>query len=207
MEIFVRDYLPADDPQLVEVFRDSHNSLRMSRGGDHPDEVIDEAIRASDEQILHRLKYGKTILVAEVRGTGELAGMGGFASRWRNDLIKSSFGANLYVKESFQRGKAGVSVGTMIRRATLDRLVELGFRKLYGFSTSEAIDFHKRFGANFNPKHNKEVGGVTVHYYEIELRDSILNRIRFEPYLFELSSFSRIYVSVLDALKGGIQRL
>lgn len=200
MEIFAREYRPEDDSQLPEIFRNASNSLRESRGGKHPDKTIDELIGQPDEQILNRLKFGKFLMVAEVRESGELAGMGAFSRMWKNDFFKTSYSTGHYVKEEFQRGRAGVSVGSMLRLAIMKKAKELGYRKLYGFSTPEAIGFHKKFGARFFPRYNKINYGVQVHYYEIELNRSIINGIRFEPLLFELSPVSHAYVSFLRML-------
>ena len=200
MDIFVRDYKPSDDSQLPGIFRNASNSLRVSRGGKHPEQMIDESISQPDEKILERLKFGKAIMVAEVRESGELAGMGAFSRRWKNDLFRTSYSTSHYVKEEFQRGRAGVSVGSMLRRSIMEKAAGLGYRKLYGYSTPEAIGFHKKFGAKFYPKYNKMNFGVMVHYYEIELNKSIFNGIRFEPYIFELSPVSHAYVSILRFL-------
>lgn len=95
-----------------------------------------------------------------------------------------------YVKEKFQRGRAGVSVGKLLAKARIKWASEMGFRKMYGYSTPESTGFHEKFGARFFSSHDSiYAGDVRVHYYEIELRPSRLNGLRFEPYVSELIKF------------------
>ncbi|MEW6035037.1 MAG: hypothetical protein AB1529_00350 [Candidatus Micrarchaeota archaeon] len=190
MEIVLREYRPEDAPEIVDVFRDACNALRKSRGGAHPDEDIDRFTGKSDAELLEILERGARITVAEVKGTGRLAGIGAITVDRVARLIGSTYSKDHYVREEFQRGKAGVSVGRMLREATLKAARDMGFRKLYGYSTPEATGFHAKFGAIFHPGHDSTyMGGVRILYYETELRKSRLNAIRIEPYVFKIGRF------------------
>ncbi len=191
MEINIRSYRPADAKQVIEVFRDSFNTLRKSRGGAHPDAAVDKFLDASDREILGRITRGAVLLVAEVKETGEIAGTGAVTNRPVDRLLNSTYSRTHYVKEKFQHGKTGVNIGSMLRRATIQKARDLGFRKIYGYSLPESVGFHKKFGAKYLPRYNFRYleGAVEVHYYEIELRPSIRNSIRIEPYIFRLSKW------------------
>lgn len=185
MNIIIRDYRPNDEAQIVDVYRDGCNSLRQSRGGLHPETTVDTLLNKPDKKIGAMLTKSR-LSVAEVKETGELAGIGGMTNGLLSRILKSTFSKNHYVKEKFQRGRAGIHVGAMLRQATIDRAKNLGFRKIYGYSTQEATGFHKRFGARFFPKYDssQDKGLVQHHYYEIELRYSIWNKLRIEPHIF-----------------------
>jgi GNAT superfamily N-acetyltransferase len=197
MELILRDFEPSDAPQIIEVYRDATQSLRKSNGGSHPDDYIEKLITAPDEEILRQLIYSDELILAEVRGTGEIAGMGGLTNRLKNRILGSTYSCNHYVKRKFQ----GVGVGSLLKKATLERANKLGFRKMYGYSTEEAINFNKKHGAVFYPQFNafREGSEVLVHYYEVELRKSVLNRLRIEPYTSELSIMS----GLLRKVKNG----
>lgn len=183
VEIRIRRYEGRDAPQAVAVFRDANNSIRKSRGGAHPDSEVDALLSKSDAELLSIITHGSVIFVAEVAGTGEIAGMGAITNNLVARMLGSTYSKNHYVKEAFQHGKAGVSLGRPLRDATLAEAKRLGFRKMYGFSTPESVGFHKKFGAVFHPRYNTRMfGTVIVEYYEIELRKSVLNGIRMEPY-------------------------
>lgn len=199
MGIIIRDYRPGDGAQVVGVFRDSNEALRKSRGGLHPDAYVDGLLGRSDLDILSDLEFGARMMVAEVRGSGEIAGMGAISNRWIHRLSGSTYSRSQYVRTSYQRGKRGVHVGSMIRKAVLAKAESMGFRKVYGFSTPGAIGFHSRFGARFFPAYNRRIGPLEVHYYEIELRPSFWNGFRFEPYLCGLMA---LYARVLASMRG-----
>ena len=188
IEIIIRDYRSEDASKVVEVFRNSYNTLRKSKGGMHRDDQVEGALQKSDKKILARMTHGVTLVVAEEKEAGEIVGTGGISSGLMNRLLSSTYSRNHYVKEAFQRGRAGVSVGSMLRRATLDKARSMGFRKIYGFSTPESKGFHQRFGALFFPAYDMTFSETTVafNYYEIHLRPSIWNRITIEPYFARL---------------------
>ncbi len=189
MGVTVREYRPADAAQVADVYRDSNQSLRRSRGGQHSDESVDRLLLMGDDEILGLILNRSHLFVAEQEGTGVIAGIGAVSSiplaGW---LINSAYSASHYVRTSFQHGKAGVSVGPMIRRATLEWARGRGFRKIFGYSTPEAVEYHKKFGAVFHPEYNFRYAGnqVEVHYYEIVLRESPLNAVPLEPYAYRL---------------------
>jgi hypothetical protein len=187
MRIIIRDYRPEDASAVVDVFRDSQDTLRESRGGRHPDEAVDRLLDNSDSRLIDMITYRTILLVAQVEETGELAGIGGFTNSWKDNILGSTYSKSLYVKERFQRGKAGVNVGSLITKERLRRAGEMGFRKAYGYCTPESLGFHKKFGAKYYPFHNSTyLDVVKVHYYEIWLRPHILNYLRIEPFLHEL---------------------
>ena len=189
MEILIRDVNPEDTNQLLDVFRSAHESLRKSKGGQHPDKAIDDMISLPDERLAEIVTKDNALIVAEVRETGELAGMGAVTNRWYDFALGSTYSKNHFVKTNFQRGKAGVSVGKLLRKASIEKARSQGFRKLYGYSTPEAQGFHKKFGAVFLPEFNSNYLRHTVplHYYEIKLKKSILNSMYLEPYIYELT--------------------
>ncbi|MEW6723147.1 MAG: GNAT family N-acetyltransferase [Candidatus Micrarchaeota archaeon] len=189
MEIIIRDYRPEDAGQVIEVYRDSVQSMRESAGGLHPDSSVERLLSRRDEAILASHTEGGVLLVAELDSTGRLAGMGAVATPL-SSLIGSAYSRSFYVRREFQRGKGGLPVGSMLREAAIARAKKMGFRKIYGYSTPEAIPFHKKFGAVFYPEHDLPYldSSATLHYYEIELKKSPLNGIRVEPLLFRLSA-------------------
>jgi hypothetical protein len=91
----------------------------------------------------------------------------------------------MFVKERFQRGRSGVNVGRLLSQATQKRARELGFRKWYGLSTPESLEYHKKHGWRHFPKYDMVYldGMVKVSYVELELRKSVWNPIRIEPYI------------------------
>ncbi|MDD5172247.1 MAG: GNAT family protein [Candidatus ainarchaeum sp.] len=188
MEIIIRDYRQEDSAQVASVFRDASQVLRKSRGGSHPDKTIDEQLRGSDRDILVKFAGGTKLIVAEVKETGEIVGTGGISHGALERLTGSTYSTAHYVKSDFQRGKAGVPVGSMIRKEILARATALGCRKIYGFSTPEAVGFHKKHGAVFFPCHDRYEGNdMRLPYYEVELKPSMWNRLRIEPYVFKLN--------------------
>jgi len=199
MNIIIRDYKAGDSSQIVEVFRDSMNTLRKSKGGTHPDDAVDKAVNEPDDELQKMLEWGSAIIVAEVQETGEIAGMGAITTKWYNRLLRSTMSRAHFVKEKFQRGRAGVSVGKMLRIASIQKAKGLGFRKIFGYSTPEAVGFHKKFGAVFYPEHNGFYldKRVVTQYYEIELRKSALNRMRPEAYISGASHLTgRLFASI-----------
>ncbi|MFN7991117.1 MAG: hypothetical protein U0R44_03075 [Candidatus Micrarchaeia archaeon] len=191
MKILVRGYEPADSSAAVAVYRSSHESMRRSRGGMHPDGSIDAILGKSDSELLLLLTGSCSLFVAIVEETGQMVGIGGFTITPAGRLLGSTLSRNLYVREDFQKGRAGVNVGKILRSRILEEARRQGFRKIYGFSTPEAVEFHRKFGAVFFPSFDKTVDSVNVSYYEIELRKSLMNRLRAEPYLMRLASFLR----------------
>jgi len=155
----------------------------------HRDGQVEQALHKSDENILARMTHGVRLVVAEVKETGEIVGTGGIGWGLMSRLLNSTYSRNHYVKEAFQRGRAGVSVGSMLRRATIEKARSMGFRKIYGFSTPESKGFHQRFGAAFLPAYDMRFSESTLafNYYEIHLRRSIWNHIMIEPYIAKLT--------------------
>jgi hypothetical protein len=203
MDILVRNYLPSDATAVAAVYRDSLDGLRKSKGGSHGDDYVDRMLSKTDEQIMKKLLYSNEFFVAQVRESGEVVGIGGITNRLKHRILGSAYSANLYVKRKFQRGRSGIPVGSLIRSATIERAKSLGFRKLYGYATPEAVNFQKKHGAALYPSHNTKRSGsdITVHYYEVELKKHPLNAIRIEPYVSELSFLSRLLLR-LRALGG-----
>jgi len=199
MEVILRDYRREDKPQVVAVFRDSSESLRQSRGGMHSDEAIDRLLKMKDAELMLLLAAGTKLIVAEVKETGEIIGTGGLSSGPVDRIVGSVYSTTHYVKSNFQRGKAGVGVGSLLRTETLARAAKIGCRKMYGFSNPEAVGFHTKFGARFFPLHDREYlkPPIRLKYYEIVLRPSWWNILRIEPFVFTLNEF----VILLYALK------
>jgi len=195
MDISIRDYEPRDSEGVVDAYLDSSNSLRKSRGGQHPDEAIDGIINRSREETLHILLYGNHMLVAEVKGSGEIAGFGALGKRWINLFSGSASIKFIYVKERYQGGKAGVKVGSLLMEAMVEKASAMGFRKIFGYSVPEAVGFHGKSGAVFFPSHAvfHPMEKVTLLYYEICLRPSVWNGLRIEPHMTAITGH---YVSL-----------
>jgi hypothetical protein len=205
MEIILRDYVKEDFSRVIPVFRESYENLRQSRGGSHPDDAIDFLLQGSDKKLFAIFAGRASLIVAQVKETGEVIGTGGIATGPIGRIFGSTFSMAHYVKPSFQRGRAGVNVGSMLRLATLERAKKRGCRKLYGFSTPEAVNFHKKFGAKFYPQHDTYYARnlVRVHYYEIELKPSFWNRFKIEPLLYKSGqniSLIRAFLRVLGPI-------
>ncbi len=188
MELLIRDYRDEDAAAVIGIFRDAYNTLRASKGGIHPDDEVDETLAKPDREVLARLTRSCVLLVAEVQGTWELIGTAAIRDGLAYRFFKSTLSMNHYVKEGFQRGRAGVSVGSLLRRATIERARSMGFRKLCGYAYPESKPFHERFGATFFPAHDIRDPGSTVPlcYYEFELRPCFWNGFRFEPHAITL---------------------
>jgi hypothetical protein len=188
IEIIIRDYRSKDAPGVVTVYRDSYNTLRKCKGGTHPDDEVKKALERSDKDILDIIVLGNVIVVAEVKETGEIAGIGAISNGLMSRCLNSTYSSNHFVKEKFQHGKAGVNVGSRLRCATVYKAKNMGFRKVYGYATPESRNFHKKFGAKFFSAYNIKYlnNTVQVNYYEFELHPSIWNIFRVEPYLFKL---------------------
>ena len=188
MELLIREYRDEDAAAVIGIFRDAYNTLRASKGGIHPDEEVEKTLAKPDRWILARLTSGCVLLVAEVSGSGELAGTAAIRSGLAYRFFKSTLSMNHYVKERFQRGRAGVSVGSLLRRASIEKARSMGFRKICGYSYPESKPFHARFGAVFFPAHDirDPDSSVPVCYYEVEVRPSVWNRFRFEPHAVTL---------------------
>jgi len=200
MEITIRRVRDADLPSLPAIFRDANNTLRKSRGGLSPDSEIDSLNSKSDAELLKILCRGAIIFVAEVNGTSRLAGMGALTDNLPARLMNSTSSRSHYVREAFQKGKAGVSVGRLLREATIAEAKRRGFRKMYGFSTPEAAGFHRKFVAVFHPEYDTTMSGLPLKYYEIELRRSVFNGVRVEPYVHRAGM---LFGAALKALRGG----
>ncbi|NYZ74139.1 hypothetical protein H0O00_03275 [Candidatus Micrarchaeota archaeon] len=206
MEIILRDYRIEDRNQAREVVRDANNSLRKSCGGMHPDEAIDHLTRKVQMRDIPRnprLQPG--MVVAEVKETGEIIGTGAITRSLLDKLLGSAYSTTHYVKQDFQRGKAGVSVGSLLRKETIARAKALGCRKMYGLSTPEAVGFHSKFGARFFPNHDRSYlyPPVRLCYYEMELKPSMWNGLRIEPYTFIIRE-AEGWLLVLPILLGGV---
>lgn len=188
MEIFIREYRPGDAGQVVAVYRDASSTLKKSEGGGHPDDRVEAVLSKSDAYLLGKLTSDGILLVAEVKGTGEIVGIGAISDTFASRFLGCRYSRSHYVKAGFQKGKAGINVGSMLRRATIEKARSLGARKLFGYATNESLGFHKRFGAKPVPLYDGTyMGGVPTKYYEIILRRSLWNLIPFEPFLFHLS--------------------
>jgi hypothetical protein len=210
MEIIIRDYRPGDAAQAKSVIRDANDSLRKSHGGMHPDESVDWMIQDSNRRSMSMRRGSKSkLVVAEVKGTGEIIGTGAIIRSRFDWLIGSAYSTAHYVRQDFQRGKAGVSVGSLLRKETLARARDQGCRKVYGFSNPEAVGFHKKFGARFFPNHDRShlVPPVRLCYYEIELKPSGWNALKLEPHTFALDdtiALSRTLTAMLASTAGAI---
>jgi hypothetical protein len=182
MEIILRDFDERDFQSVVAVFKDSSVSLRKSNGGKHPDSAVDKLVAGTDRRVFSNFAGKARLVVAQVRESGEIAGTGGIARSTPEKLLGSAFSTAHYVKRAYQGGRAGVSVGSMLRKATIEMARKEGCRRIYGYSTPEAIGFHKKFGAVFYPDNNLSYvdGIVPIHYYEIDIKDSLLNRLPIE---------------------------
>ncbi len=199
MNISIRHYEQRDWKELLSVFRDASDTLRKSRGGTHPDDEIKALSGKADGELLKIILHGSIVFVAEVDGTGKLAGMGAITNHLPSRILNSTFSRNHYVRGAFQRGKAGISVGRLLREATLGEARRRGFRKVCGYSAPESVGFHRKFGAIFYPAHDDCLfGTVRLRYYEIELRKSIFNSIRVEPLVHRLG---RDFGSLLGYLR------
>ena len=201
VEILIREYRPEDASRVLEAYRDSMQSLRASQGGIHPEWAVDMDISRPDEELLSGMTYRSILLVAEVKGTGEVAGIGGLGIGLLNRLAGCVYSKAHYVKRAFQRGKAGISVGSMLRKATISTASGMGFRKLYGYTTSESVSFHAKAGARLVPMFNRmhKERKVCLRYYEIELRRNILNALPIEPIIFAVMNF---FYDIQDASRG-----
>lgn len=197
-EIIIRKAESGDLPHLPAIFRDANETLRRSRGGLTPDGDIDRLNSIDDASLKRMFLRDSIIFVAAVRGTNELAGMGALTDNLLSRMLGSTYSRNHYVRASFQGGKAGVSVGRLLREATIAEAKRLGYRKMYGFSTPDSAGFHLKFGAVFHPAHDACFAGTaTLRYYEIEIRKSALNWVRIEPYMHLLG---RLYGQALQIL-------
>jgi hypothetical protein len=188
MEIRLRDSRPEDSKQIVQIFKDSYNTLRKSMGGKHPDEAVDRIISLPDDTLFSIYLSGGKMVVAEVEGSGELAGFSSFTCAGLDKLLKTSYLNLIYVGEKFQGGKAGVSVGRMLNERRISILSEKGFRKVYGYASPESVSFESKYGAKFFPRFDRffPFDQATYRYYEIELRPSMLNPLPIEPVIFDL---------------------
>lgn len=186
MDVRIREYQPEDLDELLEVFHKSNDSLRVSRGGSHPDKRIDRLQAFPKEQTLRHLTHNAVVLVAEAEG--EIAGFAGFSNGLAEKILKSTYGKSLYVRPDFQRGRKGVSIGSLLYSERRKEAARRGFRKIYSYSVPESVGFQKKQGAVFYPSHdtyslNPE---VKLMYFELKLRESAFNSVRAEPYIFEL---------------------
>ena len=186
IELLIRDYSPGDFIGVLDVYRDALRSLKVSKGGKHPDASIDKAISASDEDMFGQIAGYGVLLVAEVKGTNEIVGIGSLGTGRLNHLIGSTYSRAHYVKLAYQKGRMGVNVGTVLRQATIRRASSMGFRKVFGHATVESVGFHSRFGARFFPSYDMKNpdGSIAGCYYEFIIRESLLNNLPLEPFVF-----------------------
>ena len=186
-EIRIRSYRQQDAAHVIAIYRDACESLRKSKGGQQSDHTVDALITQSDREILHDLTTNSILLIAEV--DGDSAGIGVLTRTLPLRLCNSAYSKAHYVLRKYQ----GKGVGSRLRHATLDLARQLGCRKVYGFSTPEAVEFHKRFGARFIPRLDTvdPKSGMKLQYYEFALKQSILNEVRFEPLFFTLGKLRR----------------
>jgi hypothetical protein len=202
LRVRIRDYRPADSSQVVQVIRDGFDTLRMSRGGAHPDEELDKLLGRGDRKLLDYVLKGAAVIVAEDEDSGDILGLGAYTNRLADRILGSAYLKGLYVRGRCQRGRCGVNIGSMIRDERIRRARSLGCRKLYAFSVPEARAFHEKAGAKFYPQHDLRYlnGTVRVEYFEIELRPSPLNGLRVEPIIHKARI--RLYY-----LNGALHRL
>jgi len=202
VKVVLREYLPSDHQQVAQVIRDGFNTLRVSRGGQHPDAELDKWLSMDDAKIVGYVLRSAQVFVAYDEDTGEIAGIGAFTDRLIDRILGSAYVKGLYVREKYQRGKGGVKVGSMLKDERIRRIRERGFRKIYAFSVPESRGFHEKAGAKFYPEHDIYYmnGAVRLGYYEIILRKSPLNAIRIEPCLHKAGM-------KLNYLKWGLRRL
>ena len=192
--IKIRDYKEDDASSIAIVFRDAYKTLAKRKKGQHPNELIDILVNASDKEIITAITHQYLVVVAEYIDSGEIIGTGAISNRKIDRFLKSTYSNHHYVKAKFQRGKAGVNVGALLRMATIQKAKDKKFRKIYGFSVPEAKNFHKKFNAQFIPKYNSVYLNKQVeqHYYEIILRKSIWNIFRLEiAYHFIISLYQK----------------
>lgn len=184
--IQIRRYRPGDGPGVVAAYRDSLNALRVSAGGVHPDAEIETIQSQPDADLERYLVSGGVLLVAEVAETGEIAGLGGIGTLLVYRLFGVAYSQKLAVKRRFQRGQAGVRVGSLLRQAMIDEARQRGCRKLFGYATREAVRFHASHGMRFRPEYDRVLGhsSVPACYYEYPLRPSLWNRVPIEPRLY-----------------------
>ncbi|MBU0528062.1 hypothetical protein KKE92_06270 [Candidatus Micrarchaeota archaeon] len=190
MDYLLREFKHGDEKEVISVFKDANNPRRISKGGIYPDEKIDQIQNWSDEKIKSFIIDGNFLFVVEIEETNEIIGTGGISTGATNFLFKSTHSRAHYVKENYQKKKAGISFGKMLREATISKAASLGFRKIFGYAAPNVIGFHKKFGAKAYPKYNKKSpfsSSVELQYYEIELYDSIWNGWRIEPYIHKIS--------------------
>jgi ribosomal protein S18 acetylase RimI-like enzyme len=198
VDLIIRESRPWDESGVLEAYRDSHNALRKSRGGSHPDDAVDEIIGRPDKVLSGKLLKDSIILVAEERVSGEIVGFSSFTYRWVDRLLGSAYLKATYVKERCQRGKAGVSVGRLLVEKRLEMARDKGFRKFYSFSVPESIGFQKKIGMKLYPEHNiPTFWDSELHYCELELRPSFWNRFTIEPYC------AKIWKSLSSLIKKG----
>ena len=189
MQIDIRPYQEGDREAVVDVYRDGYEALRVGRGGDHEEHLVDRVQSLSNEALACRILDGYFVVVAEESDSGELLGIGAVSDLRLDRLLRSARSKTHYVRRNLQGGKGGVGIGSRLRRASLGRARSMGHRKVWGYALSESRRWHAKFGATFHPFHNTynpEHSGI-VHYYEIILRPSGWNRLRIEPWLFRLS--------------------
>jgi len=202
MKITLREYESSDLLQVAQVIRDGFNTLRISRGGQHPDGELDKWLSKNDAQIVGYVQRNATIILVQDVESGEIVGIGAFTNRFIDRLLGSAYVKGLYVREKYQRGRGGARVGSLLRDERIRRIRKLGFRKIYAFSVPESKGFHEKAGARFYPKHDIYYmkGKVRLGYLEIILRKNPLNSIRIEPYLYKAGM-------KFDYLKYGLRRL
>lgn len=200
MEVIIRGYLPEDGADIVRIYRNALETLRKSKGGEHDDYSIDKILSGSDKKILSEL-FCRNDIVLVADASGAAVGFTSFSNRLIDKILKSVYGSNTYVTSEFQRGKMGVNVGRMLISERRKLMSKMNYRKYYSYSTPESVKFGKKCGVKYYPAHNTYSlnSSLALHYYEFILRPSFLNKIRFEPYLFELSI---IFGKIIHKLKG-----
>jgi hypothetical protein len=200
MEVIIRGYLSEDGADIVRIYRNALETLRKRNGGEHDDASIDKILSWPDKKILSEL-FCRNDIVLVANADGAAVGFTSFSNRLIDKIIKSVYGSNVYVTKEFQQGKMGVNVGRMLISERRKLMNKTGYRKYYSYSTPESVQFGKKCGVKYYSFHNTYSlnSSLALHYYEFILRPSFLNRIRFEPYLFELSI---IFGKIIRKLKG-----
>jgi len=191
---------PEDGPKVASIYKSAIETLKKSSGGEHDDSSINRILSSTDKKILSDLFCRNDIVLVADAG-GDAVGFTSFSNRLIDRILKSAYGSNTYVASEFQRGKMGVNVGRMLVDERRKLIAKMNHRKYYSYSTPESVRFGKKCGVKYYPLHNTYSlnSSLALHYYEMILRPSPLNRIRFEPYLFELSI---LFGKFINKLKG-----
>jgi N-acetylglutamate synthase-like GNAT family acetyltransferase len=191
--ISIRRYRPGDD--ILSVYRDSWSALKRSRGGLHPDEVVERKIRRSGASLERWLLHDAEALVAE--SGGKVVGFCVLSGNRMNRLTRSSYCRCLYVMRGYQRNR--LRVGTELFRSMERAARAAGFSKIFTYSTPESVPFYEKMGVIFFPRFKERTpdSPVALSYGELSLGSRTLFPI--EPFISELSLSHRLYLRVLRA--------